>query len=76
LYSQSAYEEAIEAKEAAIESKKTALEAKEAVLHTESVIIEYLKEQALQEKGSEDSDKFTSKFNKKKMMFWYTVNIK
>lgn len=76
MYSQSAYDEALEAKEAAIESKKAALEAKEAALRTESAITEYFKEQALQEKESEDSVNFTPKKNKKKnKVFWYTVNI-
>ena len=64
-YSQSTYNEAFAAREAADELKKAAFEAKEAVLRTESAIIEYLKEQSLQEKGSEDSEKLVSKSNKK-----------
>ena len=61
-------------REVADELKKAALEAKEAALHMESAINEYLKEQSIQEKGSEDSEKLVSKSNKKKV-FWYTVNI-
>lgn len=75
MYSQTTYDEALAAREAANESKKAALEAKEAALRTESAIIEYLREQSLHEKGSEDSEKLVSKSNKKKKAFWYTVNI-
>ncbi len=73
-YSQSIYDETLAAREAADESKKAALEAKEAALRTESAINEYFKEQSMQEKDSEDSEKLFSKSNKKKA-FWYTVNI-
>jgi len=73
-YSQSIYDETLAAREVTDESKKDALEAKEAALRAESAIKEYFKEQSMQEKDSEDSEKLFSKSNKKKA-FWYTVNI-